>query len=102
MNKKDKLKKDIGKRVDFIRKTMEMSKEEFAKIINVSGQHLGKVIIGEKGLSIEKVIEISEKTRYTTDFILKGITSESEKVMDKKVSKIKNNLKEINQILKTI
>lgn len=72
MDKKSEIKKAIGKRIEFIRNENHMTKEEFAKLINISGQHLGKVITGEKGLSIEKIIEISNKTGYSTDFILKG------------------------------
>lgn len=102
MLKKEKIKKDIGKRIEFIRKNLEMTKEEFALMINVSGQHLGKVISGEKGLSVEKIIEISDKTGYSTDFILKGVTFESDKFIDKKVSKIKTNLNKIDKILKTL
>ncbi|MCI8486975.1 MAG: helix-turn-helix transcriptional regulator, partial [Clostridia bacterium] len=49
----------------------------FSKLINISGQHLGRVIRGEKGLSIEKIIDISEKTGYSTDYILKGITDKN-------------------------
>lgn len=73
MDKKSEIKKAIGKRIEFIRNENHMTKEEFAKLINISGQHIGKVITGEKGLSIEKIIEISNKTGYSTDFILKGI-----------------------------
>lgn len=71
-NNNDLLKIEIGKRIDFIRNQNNMSKEKFAKLINITGQHLGKVITGESGLSIEKIIELSEKTGYTTDFILLG------------------------------
>lgn len=71
------IKEQIGKRIDFIRNKNNMTKEYFSKLINISGQHLGRVIRGEKGLSIEKIIEISEKTGYSTDYILKGITDKN-------------------------
>ncbi|MBO5005315.1 MAG: helix-turn-helix transcriptional regulator [Clostridia bacterium] len=101
MEKKEIIKKDIGKRIEFIRNEKNMTKEEFAKLINISGQHLGRAISGEKGLSIEKIIELSEKTGYSTDFILKGITNKSD-VINKKISKIKNNINSINDIIKTL
>lgn len=84
-NGSDLLKIEIGKRIDFIRTQNNMSKEKFAKLINITGQHLGKVINGESGLSIEKIIELSEKTGYTTDFILLGKKDSFDK-------KIKNSL----------
>ena len=60
MKREKNLKKEIGKRIEFIRNQKEMTKESFAKLINISGQHLGKVITGQKGLSIEKIVEIAE------------------------------------------
>lgn len=101
MEKKEKIKKEIGERIEFIRNNKNMTKEEFAELINITGQHLGKVIIGEKGLSIEKIIEISEKTGYSTDYILKGKISESE-IINEKVNKIRNKINDINDIIKTI
>ncbi len=78
-----------------------MTKEEFAKLINISGQHLGRAISGEKGLSIEKIIELSEKTGYSTDFILKGVTNNSD-IFTEKVNQIRNNVNSINDIIKTL
>lgn len=78
-----------------------MTKEDFAKLINISGQHLGRIIVGKKGLSIEKIIEISEKTGYSTDFILKGITNNSDVIIEK-INKIKNNVNSINDIINTL
>lgn len=101
LEKKEIIKRDIGKRIEFIRNEKNMTKEEFAKLINISGQHLGRAISGEKGLSIEKIIEISDKTGYSTDFILKGITNNSH-VFNKKINKIKNNINSINDIIKTL
>lgn len=101
LEKKEIIKKDIGKRIEFIRNEKNMTKEDFANLINISGQHLGRAISGEKGLSIEKIIELSEKTGYSTDFILKGITNNSD-VINKKISKIKNNIDSINDIIKTL
>lgn len=101
LEKRERIKKDIGKRIEFIRNEKKMTKEDFAKLINISGQHLGRIIVGEKGLSIEKIIEISEKTGYSTDFILKGITSNSDVIIEK-INKIKNNINSINDIINTL
>lgn len=67
-----KLKQEIGKRIDYIRIQNKMSKNKLAKILNISAQHLGKVIDGESGLSIEKIIKLSIETGYSTDYILLG------------------------------
>lgn len=101
LEKKERIKKNIGKRIEFIRNEKKMTKEDFAKLINISGQHLGRIIVGEKGLSIEKVIEISEKTGYSTDFILKGVTNNSDVIIEK-INKIKNNINSINDTINTL
>ena len=101
MEKKETVKQEIGKRIEFIRNSKKMTKEEFAKLIDITGQHLGKVILGEKGLSLEKIVEVSDKTGYSTDFILKGKVCESE-IMNEKVNLLKDKTAEIDDILKTM
>ena len=98
---KEKLKRNIGKRIDYIRCQKQMNKEQFARLINVSGQHFGKVVLGEKGLSLEKIIEISLKTGYSTDFILKGTISGSE-IVAEKMHVVKRDLDEVVKIINSI
>jgi len=86
------LKMEIGKRIDFIRTEQNLSKEKFSKLLNISAQHLGKVINGESGLSIEKIIELSEKTGFSTDFILRGITTSSSEIASKKIKSIEEKM----------
>lgn len=101
LEKKEIIKKDMGKRIEFIRTQNNMTKEKFAKLINISGQHLGKTIAGKKGLSIEKVIEISNITGYSTDFILKGVTNKSN-LTDEKINDIKKYINNINDIINSL
>lgn len=69
LEKKERIKKDIGKRIEFIRNEKKMTKEDFAKLINISGQHLGRIIVGEKGLSIEKINKIKNNINNINDII---------------------------------
>lgn len=71
----DPRKVEIGKRIDLIRETEGMSKEDLAKLLITTGQHIGRAISGEVGLSVEKIIDLSDETGFSTDFILKGTTS---------------------------
>lgn len=74
LTNKEKLKIEIGKRVEEIRENnMHMSKCEFAQLIGMKNQYLGYVEYGEKGLTIEKVIEICNKTGVSADYLLRGI-----------------------------
>ena len=49
------MKKQIGLRIKNIRENMNMSKEEFSKLLGISGQYLGIVERGKSCLSIEKL-----------------------------------------------
>lgn len=100
------IKKEIGKRIDFIRIEKNISKSDFAKLLNISFQHLSQVINGENGLSIEKVIELSNKTGYSTDFILLGkkssINSESKDLLKQAKTNIQDLNKKIDRIISLI
>jgi len=66
------MKIEIGKRITEIRKNLNMNKEQFAKLIGMSGQYLGTVERGVNGLSLDKLIVICEKTNISADYILFG------------------------------
>lgn len=66
------LKAEIGKRIKNIRESMNMSKEEFAKLLGISGQYLGVVERGKSYLSIEKLEKLCNLTNLSSDFILFG------------------------------
>lgn len=69
----------IGRRINFIRLQNNMSKEEFAKYLGITPQHLGKVLSGASCLSIEKIVKLSKKSGYPTDYILLGKEASFEK-----------------------
>ncbi len=73
MINKDILKKEIGERIKDIRiNKMHMSKSEFANLIDMKSQYLGTVENGQRGLTIEKAIEICNKTNISCDYLLLG------------------------------
>lgn len=74
------MKEDIGKRILELRKSMNMNKEQFSKLIGISGQYLGTVEAGVNGLSLTSLINLCEKTNTSADYILfgkKSITDEN-------------------------
>lgn len=74
MINKEILKQEIGMRVKKIReKKMHMTKAQFASLIGMKNQYLGTVENGRKGLTVEKVIEICEKTNVSCDYLLRGV-----------------------------
>lgn len=66
------MKEEIGKRITEIRKSLNMNKEQFAKLIGFSGQFLGTVESGVNGLALDRVIAICEKTNTSADYLLFG------------------------------
>lgn len=62
---------EVGKRVERIRKNLNLSKSKFGKMIGVSGQYIGKVEKGA-GLSAELIVNICRATGTTADYILFG------------------------------
>lgn len=76
--------KEIGKRISDLRKSMDMNKEQFAKLIGISGQYLGTVESGVHGLSLDSMITLCERTNTSADYILFGkenITDDSLKTL---------------------
>lgn len=79
MKNKEIMKKEIGIRVREIRENkMHMTKVQFANLIGMKNQYLGTVENGQRGLTVEKVIEISEKANTSCDYLLRGINNSFE------------------------
>lgn len=88
MTNKEILKKEIGKRVKEIRENkMHMNKHDFAKLIGMQNQYLGTVESGKRGLTVEKVVEICNKTNMSADYLLRGINYSIEDLSKKILSK---------------
>lgn len=66
------MKKEIGERIKNIRESMNMTKENFAKQIGISGQYLGLVEHGKNCLSVEKLKILCDFTNLSADYILFG------------------------------
>lgn len=88
MLNKEILKQEIGLRVKEIReKKMHMTKVQFANLIGMKNQYLGTVENGQRGLTVEKAIEICEKTGVSCDYLLRGsdnyLESHLQEILDK-------------------
>lgn len=79
------MKEEIGKRIREIRESMNMTKENLAKKLGISGQYLGMVEHGKSYLSIEKLKILCDLTNLSADYILFGkdnkITSSTKEVL---------------------
>jgi len=66
------MKEEIGKRIECVRKNMNMNKEDFAKMLGITGQYLGTVEHGKSCLSYEKLKILCDLTHLSADYILFG------------------------------
>lgn len=68
---------EIGSRIRSIREGMKLSRNTFSEKINISEVFLSQVERGEKSISLNTLINICNKTGFSSDFILFGDTSNS-------------------------
>ena len=66
------LKEEIGKRIRNIRIDMNLSKKDFAKLLEISPQYLGMIEKGNGTLSVEKLEVLCNLTNLSADYILFG------------------------------
>ena len=66
------MKEEIGLRIKHIRENMNLTKEDFAKLIGITGQYLGLIEKGKNVLSIEKLKILCDITGLSADYILFG------------------------------
>lgn len=71
----EKSKIEIGERIKSIRNNMGMSQKDFSKLIGMKTQYLCNVEKGNSGLTVEKIIEICNKTEISSDYLIFGINN---------------------------
>ena len=62
----------FGSRLKKLRKEHRMTQEQLAAELNIGTDHLGKIEVGKRGLSIDLLIDLSEKLNVSIDFLIKG------------------------------
>ena len=62
----------IGERIRSIRENLNMSREKFSEMIDVSDVFLGQVERGERSLSIKSLFRVVSFTGVSSDYILFG------------------------------
>lgn len=82
------MKEEIGKRICEIRKSLNMNKQQFARLIGISSQYLGTVEAGVNGLALSTLISLCEKTHTSADYILFGTKYISDENFKKALSSI--------------
>ena len=71
--------KEIGIRICNRRKQLNFTQEQIAEQMDVSIQMISNLERGNKAIKIENLVKISEILKVSTDYILLGIHTESDK-----------------------
>ena len=61
-----------GARIQQLRKTQGMTQEQLAAALSIGDRHLRKIESGEKGPSIDILVELSELFDVSLDYIIVG------------------------------
>lgn len=91
------LRKEIGSRINEIKKLNNMTNTEFAEYIGTTTQQLSYVIRGERGFSISKLLEISNKTNFPIEYILTGKKTDVNAELKRKIKELKKKNEEISR-----
>lgn len=102
------MKEEIGLRIRNIRENMNLTKEELANMLGISGQFLGMIEKGKNSISIEKLQILCEITHLSADYILFGkdenLPNDTKKVLenftDKQIETACKMLKNIALLIK--
>ena len=63
---------ETGKRIQFLRKNKELTQEQLAEKLNISVRHLQKLESGERGGSVDILVEIAGAFQVSLDFLILG------------------------------
>ena len=72
----------VGKRIKNLRQKQELSRGQFGKMVGISGQHLGLVEKGSRGLSVESIVKLCATTGISADYLLFGADIIEDPAMD--------------------
>ncbi len=77
---------EIGNRIREIRENLNLNRDKFSELVDISESFLTKIELGNKSLSIETLMKISQGTGVSADYLLFGNLENNN--MQKKISKL--------------
>ena len=69
---------EIGNRIRQLRKDQGMTQAQLAMKLNIGDRHLRKIEAGEKGASIDILVEVATLFNVSLDYIIMGKQSQSD------------------------
>lgn len=64
--------KEIGIRIRLEREKLNLSREKFAEIVALSPFYIGQIERGDRNMSVDTLVKISNTLNISVDYILKG------------------------------
>lgn len=62
----------FGGRIRKLRREHHLTQERLAVMLNISVEHLRKIELGKRGISIDLLLDLSNVLEASLDFLLKG------------------------------
>ena len=71
---------DFGYRIRTLRKRHGLTQDQLAAQLGISTDHLGKIELGKRGVSLDLLVQLAESLNVSVDYLLNGTAHRSEKV----------------------
>ncbi|NLV76558.1 MAG: helix-turn-helix domain-containing protein [Tissierellia bacterium] len=62
--------KNVGAKIRFERERLNLTREKFAELLNLSPYYIGQIERGERKMSIETLVNIANTLHISTDYLL--------------------------------
>ncbi len=63
----------FGERIRKLRREHHLTQEQLAAMLNISVEHLRKIELGKRGISIDLLLDLSNALEVSSDFLLSGV-----------------------------
>lgn len=64
--------KALGQRVKHLRREKDLTLEKMSSKLNISIDHLSRIELGKRGVSIDLLLDMAELLDVTVDFLVRG------------------------------
>lgn len=62
----------FGRRVKYLRRKRNLTLEQMSSTLNISIDHLSRIELGKRGVSIDLLLDMAELLDVTVDFLVRG------------------------------
>ena len=87
----------FGHRINHLRKKRNLTQEQLATALHISTDHLSKIELGKRGISIDLLLDISAALHVSFEYLLKGAVHTSSQ-MNELIDRIRELLDRIESL----